>query len=109
MKRLLVLSVAALLVHACSSGPAVKEQKYAKMLDHRTFEYAFPVVWKGIENVLHNYKVTDRDPADVDPNEMRKLTQRTLETDWIYAESRDKYIEYKVNDSPRKKYLQTRV
>jgi hypothetical protein len=66
-------------------------------------------VWKGIETAVKEYPVTNRDPKDVDVLEMKKLTERTLETDWIYSQSRDKFIEYRVNDSPRKKYLQTRI
>lgn len=93
---------------ACSSGPAVKSEAYAKMPDHRTFENDFPTVWKGIESALRNHKITDRNPTDVDGNEMRKLTHRDLETDWIYGRSDTKYIEYKVNGSPRKTWLQTR-
>jgi hypothetical protein len=32
-----------------------------------------------------------------------------LETDWIQAQSRDKYVEFKVNDIPQKRYLWTRI
>jgi hypothetical protein len=93
----------------CASTRPVGQQAYAKLKDHRTFEYEFPVVWKGIESAMHNYQVTDRDPADVNPVELRQISKRTLETDWIYGQSRDKYMEYSVNGSPRKQYLQTRV
>ena len=93
----------------CASSRPVKEQAYAKLSDHRTFEYEFPAVWKGIESAFREYKVSDRNPDQVDDLEIKKLKKRTLETDWIYAQSRDKYIEYKVNGSPRKKYLQTRI
>ena len=103
-----ILSVLAA-VNACSSAQPVKTQNYARLNDHRTFEFEFPVVWKGIESALKNYKITDRDPSEVDPLEMQKLDQRSLETDWVYGQSRDKYHEYAVNGSPRKKYLQTRI
>jgi hypothetical protein len=53
--------------------------------------------------------VTQRDPSEVSPLEMKHLRERTLETDWILGQSRDKYIEFKVNDLPKKQYLQTRV
>ena len=92
----------------CSSLPPVKQQAYAKLNNERTFEYDFPTVWKGIEETLRNHKIKDRDPEEVDPQEMRKLTRRTLETDWIYGRSQDKHQEYQVNGSPRKTYLQTR-
>lgn len=94
---------------SCSSSPKVKQQAYAKLQSSRTFEYDFPTVWKGIEAAFTNYKITDRDPSDVDVNELKNLRERTLKTDWIYAQSRDKYQEYKVNGSPRKQYLQTRL
>jgi uncharacterized lipoprotein len=61
------------------------------------FEYEFPVVWKGIESGLREYRFTEKDEED-----------GKVETDWIIGQSRDKYQEYKVNQVPRKKYLQTR-
>jgi hypothetical protein len=96
-------------VSGCSSAPSVKQQAYAKLNNEHTFEYEFPEVWKAIEASFHNFKVADRDPSQVGPLEMKKLTKRKLETDWILGQSRDKYIEYKVNGSPRKQYLQTRL
>jgi hypothetical protein len=73
------------------------------------YEYEFPVVWKGIESAMRNYSIVERDPADVDDVELKRLTKRTLETDWIQTHSRDKYIEFKVNDVPQKRYLWTRI
>ena len=101
--------VAGVFFAGCSSGPQVKQQAYAKLNNQRTFEYEFPAVWKAIEDTLRNYRVTDRDPKDVDANEMRRLKHRTLDTDWIFTKSNDKFIEYKVNGLPRKVYLQTRL
>ena len=113
MRRLLWIVLLALAAcvsfPGCSSGPEVKQQAYAKLSNQRTFEYEFPVVWKAIEETLRNYRVINRDPKDVDANEMRRLRHRTLETDWIFTKSNDKYIEYKVNGLPRKVYLQTRL
>jgi len=105
----LLTLVMTLAVSGCASTPPVKSQAYAKLKNQRTFEYEFPVVWKGIEAAVRNYRVLERDPEEVSPVEMKKLTHRTLETDWIYGQSRDKYIEYKVNDLPKKKFLQTRL
>src|SRR4051794_26861716 len=94
----LVLPVVASLTFAsCSSAPQMKQQAYAKLTNEHTFEYEFPQVWKAIEDSFHNYHVADRDPSEVDPLEMRKLTKRKLETDWILGQSRDKYVEYQVN------------
>ena len=93
----------------CTSTPALKTQAYAQLKQERIYEYDFPVVWKAIEEVFRNYKITDRDPSTVSVVEMRKINERSLRTDWIYARSRDKYEEYEVNNSPRKIYLQTRL
>jgi hypothetical protein len=109
VSRLLPVLTLSLLGAACSSSPAVKTTAYAALNDHRTFEYEFPVVWKAIEEVFRGYKVTDRDPEEVTPLEMRQLARRTLKTEWSYGKSRDKYQEYKVNGTPRKINLQERT
>jgi len=107
---LVIFSILGLIfISGCAHDPTVKQQAYANLKSQHTYEYDFSTTWKGIESAIHNYKIVDRDPTDVSVQEMKKLTQRTLETDWIYGQSRDKYVEYKVNDSPRKQYLQTRV
>src|SRR5258708_5324090 len=105
-RRLGLGSVLGILLTACSHSPIVKTQNYAALREQRTFEYALPAVWHGIEDSLKDAKVTRRDPSD--PVEIANLTERTLETDWIYDQSRDKYQEYFVNESPRKKYLKAR-
>lgn len=103
------LAALALLAVAGCATSNVKSQNYAKLSEERTLEYEFPTVWKGIESALKNYKIAERDPDEVDEVEMKTLKRRDLETDWIYGQSRDKYLEYKVNGSPRKKMLQTRI
>jgi hypothetical protein len=111
MKRLnhvLLIGLLILSFSGCSSTPGVKSQAYAKLQNERTYEYDFPTVWKGIEEAVRKYKVTDRDPKEVGIIEMKSLTQRSLETDWIYTQSRDKFYEFQVNHSPRKIYLQSR-
>jgi uncharacterized lipoprotein len=111
MKRSLssiLMVVAALTFSSCSSAPTVKSQKFAQLRDERKYEYAFPQVWRGIEDALRRHKILSRDPEDVSGTELKKLTQRTLKTDWIYSQSRDKYTEYLVNGTPRKIFLQTR-
>jgi hypothetical protein len=109
MKTWIVFLTLSAISIGCSSAPPVKSQAYAKLPDSKTFESDFPVVWKAIEAVFRNHKVTDRDPSEVTELEMRKLTRRSLETDWVYSQSRDKYEEYEINGTPRKVYLQTRV
>lgn len=112
MKRNVValLSVLALpALFSCSSPMPMKTQEYAELRNARTFEYDFPTVWNGIEKTVKSYKVLKRDPNKVSAVELKNLTERTLETDWITSQSRDKYVEYKVNGSPRKRYVQIRV
>jgi len=93
----------------CSSVKTVETQAYAKLSHQRTYEYDFSAVWKGIESTLRNYRITDRDPNEVDALEMKKIKKRKLETDWVYGQSRDKYSEYKINGTPRRVNLQTRI
>lgn len=85
---------------SCASGPEVKKTNYAKLKSERTFESELPVVWKAAQAALKNNKIVDKD---------EEATEASLETDWVYSQSRDKYHEYKVNGSPRKKPLQTRI
>lgn len=101
--------VLTLSVAGCSSVPEVKKQAYAQLKDERVFETEYPKLWKAIEETLRNYKIVERDPREVAFNEWSSLKERSLETDWIFTQSRDKYQEYKVNGFPRKKYLQTKV
>lgn len=92
----------------CASKMPVKKQAYAELKDFRTFEYEFPVVWKAIEKTFENHQVTARHPRKVSVLELKSLPKRDLDTDWILGQSRDKYVEYKVNDSPRRKLLGVR-
>jgi hypothetical protein len=97
------------LLSGCSSRPKVLQDDYAQLKSERMFEYDFKKVWRGIEATLRTFKVEERDPDEVDPNEWSKIHERTLVTDWIYSRSKDKYITYTVNESPRRKYLQVRI
>jgi hypothetical protein len=108
MRTPLILIVC-LIAFSCASSPAVKQVSYAKMKSDKTFEHEFPAVWKGIEKTLEKYKIVDRDPEEVTSTEMISIRERDIETDWIYGQSRDKYIEYTVNGFPKKKALQTRL
>lgn len=93
-----------LTLSACASTREVKKQDYAELKGSRNFEYELPVVWKAVEKAFGNHKITKRTPADDE-----KAKERKLETDWVYSQSRDKYVEYKINGTPRKQYLQTRL
>lgn len=109
MKLLLTFSLLCLSMAGCSSLPPVQKQRYADLRSSKTFDFDLPVVWKGIERTFENYRVAERDPANVDTLEMRKIPKRTLETDWVYSQSRDKFVEYRMNDLPQRKYLQVRL
>lgn len=110
LKLLCSITVAALVAGtaSCVTTKVVERQQYAKLGTSRTFEHEFPVVWKAIEHTLRNHKVVERDPEEVDAVEMKTLEEREALTGWIYGRSNDKYVSYKVNGLPRKKFLQTR-
>ncbi len=82
---------------ACSSGPEIKQQQYAKLSNTKEFEEAYEVVWKAIVSATEEYKLEKKDAA-----------KGELLTDWVYTTSNEKYFEYKINGFPRKHYLQTR-
>jgi hypothetical protein len=95
-------------ISGCATVPPVKQQAYAALPQERTYENEFAVVWKGLEEVLRNSKVVERSPETVDALEWRKITERKLETDWIYSQSRDKYQEYSIRGVPKRQALQIR-
>jgi len=76
----LAVFLAAALPLACSSTPGIKRQEYAALRDHRTFEYEFPFVWEAIESAIGGYRILERDPEEVTPVDLRKLTERSAET-----------------------------
>ena len=96
------------LVSGCSSGPKVLSQPYAVLRNEQSFEADFVTVWKALEETLRNFRITERHPEDVDALEMKRITSRWLQTDWIFSESRDKFQEYMLNGFPKKVYLQNR-
>ena len=93
----------------CASVAKTQSQKYAKLSSERTFETELPEVWRAIESVFSKYKIIERDPDEVTTLEWNDLKARELRTDWVIGRSRDKFVEFKVNGSPRKIYLQTRI
>ncbi len=106
---LVLLISVVLLAQACSSGPDVKRQAYARYSSERQFEHPFATTWNAIESAVRGWKVVERDPEEANPVELKRMTDRELVTDWIFTQSRDRYHEYLVNSSPRKKYLQLRI
>ncbi|MCC7442361.1 MAG: hypothetical protein IT285_12060 [Bdellovibrionales bacterium] len=105
----LALLLPLLALSGCASGPAVKSQDYAVLSTSKAFEYPMEKVYKAVEETLRKHRVVERDPEEPNEVEIRKLTEAEWETDWIYSQSKNKYVEYKVNDLPRKQYLQLRV
>ena len=94
----------------CSSSPQVHRSEYASLSQQKFFESGFVDVWKAIDQTFANYKVLERDPNKVTPTELSHLKQRTLKTDWIMGQSRDKYHTFQFADrAPIKKPLQTRI
>src|SRR3712207_3200769 len=107
-------ALAAILLLTLTTGcagtrPANQQSRYAKLRSDRVYDAELPAVWKGIEKVVANYKVTDRDPSEVDPLEYKKVKKRELETDWIYSQSRDKYQVAWTNGVPKQIPLQSRI
>lgn len=80
---------------ACSSS--YKTQNYARLSSAKDFEEEFATVWKAALEAASEFKIEKKDQDD-----------GILRTDWIYSTSNEKYVEYKVNGFPRKKFLQTR-
>ena len=96
MRRLVAIAILPL-VSGCSTGAGYKTQAYAQQATSRVLEYDYPVVWKGIREALSDFRIEEANEQD-----------GHIKTDWAYSTSGRKFIEVKVNDFPRRKYLQTR-
>jgi hypothetical protein len=106
----LSLAFTGVLLSGCSSAPTIKKQEYATLKAERVFESELPWVWEAIEVSFQDHPVVERSPQKIQsPSDWRGVASRRLKTDWIYAQSRDKYVEYTVNDHPRRQALQMRV
>lgn len=108
-RRFLAGYFACAVLAGCASTVPTQTQKYAKLSSERTLEAELPEVWKAIETTFSKYKILERDPEEVGALEWKDVKERQLRTDWAIGRSRDKFVEYKVNGSPRKTYLQTRI
>jgi uncharacterized lipoprotein len=95
MIRILGLALVVLLSSGCASS--YKKQAYSKQRMQKDFEEEYNLVWKASLKALEEYKLTEKE-----------IDSGKIETDWIYSTSNDKYVEYKVNGFPRKKYLRVR-
>lgn len=93
----------------CATSSSIQQEKYAPVRTDWTLDgMEFYSTWKAIESAMRGYKVRSRDPDEVSELDLKKLRRRSLETEWIYGRSRDKYIEVVVNEIPSRKYVQTR-
>ncbi len=81
----------------CSSGPEMKKQEFADVQTSKVLEYDYEQVWKGVKTALAEYHLKEMSSED-----------GKISTDWVYSTSSDKYISVKVNQQPRRKYLQGR-
>jgi len=110
-----VLSLLALLLVSpiglvgCATSAPYKTQEYAAQRTDRVFEHEMKVVYKAIEKAFEKQKFKSRSPKKVTPTELSQLKEATWETDWVYSQSRDKYVEYEVNSVPKRKPLQVRL
>jgi hypothetical protein len=106
----LLLSLALASISAgCATSLPYKTQQYAAHKTDRVFEQEMKVVYKAIEKAFEKQKFVSKNPKKVTPSELSQLTEATWETDWIYSQSRDKYVEYEVNSVPKRKPLQVRL
>ncbi len=94
----------------CSPAPlVVQTQSYAQLSSHRIYESDLTTVWKAIETVFRPYPILERQPLLLTPLLMKSCLERSLKTDWIYSQSRERSVEYQTNGAvPHKIYLQTR-
>jgi len=111
---LLAISIVTTLLTAglfggCASSLPYKTQEYAAQRSERTFEYEMPVVYRAIEKALEKQNVQKRSPKKVTNSELNQLSEAEWVTDWIYSQSRDKYVEYTIDSIPRRKPLQVRL
>ena len=111
--RLIQFTIASLLatglISGCASSLPYKTQEYAAQRSERTFEYEMPVVYRAIEKALEKQNVQKRSPKKVPQSELHQLAEAEWVTDWIYSQSRDKYVEYTIDSIPRRKPLQVRL
>ena len=92
-----VLSFILLTAISFGCSTSYKKQSYSKQRIQKDFEDEYSLVWKASLKALEEYKLTEKE-----------IESGKIETDWIYSTSNDKFIEYKVNGFPRKKYLRVR-
>jgi|GEM_PF-704447 len=97
------------LVGGCSHSPQFSKKAYAENRTSRQFEYEMQDVWKALEKVVEKKKVLERDPNKVDAGDWGQLRERSMELDWSYGQSRDKYKSYVVNSIPKQQPLGVRV
>jgi hypothetical protein len=91
---------------ACASTPkgTYKEQATPKFANTKDFNEKPEEVRRAAKVVLEELTQASEPPASKKVHE----DGDTLRTGWVYGTSRDKYVEYKHNGTPRRKALAVR-
>lgn len=101
----LLVSLLGIFVFGCSSGPKYKEEKNTpKFATARSFTEKPDEVLRAGRAVLDELMRESDPPA----TGSLKGNTETVSTGWVYANSKDKYVEYLFNGTPQRKRLAVR-
>lgn len=97
---------ATLSLAACSTPPGkYKEEKNTpRFADSRSFTEKPDEILRAARAVLDDLSRESDPPATA----ALKSTDESIRTGWVYSTSKDKYVEYNHNGSPRRKTLSVR-
>lgn len=107
MRNLFSLVAIALLLSACSSGPKAKykeEENTAKFATERSFTETPDTVLRAARAVLDELMHESDPPA----TGALKGNEESVRTGWVYGLSKDKWVAYDFNGTPRRKQLAVR-
>lgn len=105
MKKILLLSLA---LAACASSP--DQGKYREEKNAPKFGNTRSYVETPEEIMLSATAVLDELSRESEPaaSGALKTTSESVQTGWVYSVSKDKYVEFKFNGTPRRKPLRIR-
>lgn len=109
MKNIILFSLL-LLSTACAHQNTAKnrvEKNTAHFANSKTFENPVSDVEKATFLLLKE-KIAASNPATTGADPKVEKDPSRISTGWIYEVSKDKYLEYQVNKSPRRKKLSVR-